>query len=297
MASINIERILCPVDFSEFSIGAYRYASSLAQQYGARLFVQHVVELWRYPYASFVATADVYSQFCQRLLTEGEEELRNFLKSHEQNGIYPECVIRVGMAADCILSLADEQTTSLIVMGTHGRRGFDRLMLGSVTEKVLRNAHCPVLAVRTPSRNFIASATAQDAIKLRRILFCTDFSDYSNRALDYALSLVAEYNCELTLVHVLEDLPKPTRMKQTIAKANEDLDKLIPAQAKKSYRIATTVRVGRAYKEIIQLASEKDADLVIMAVRGRNALDLAVFGSTIYRVIQLGTCPVLAIHP
>ena len=57
------------------------------------------------------------------------------------------------------------------------------------------------------------------------------------------------------------------------------------------------MRVGRAYKEIIQLASEKDADLVIMAVRGRNALDLAVFGSTIYRVFQLGTCPVLAIHP
>jgi len=108
MASINIERILCPVDFSEFSIGAYRYASSLAQQYGAGFFVQHVVELWRYPYASFVATADVYTQFCRRLLTEGEEELRNFLKSHEQNGIYPECVIRVGMAADCILSLADE---------------------------------------------------------------------------------------------------------------------------------------------------------------------------------------------
>ncbi len=95
----------------------------------------------------------------------------------------------------------------------------------------------------------------------------------------------------------LEDLPKPTRIKQTIAKTNEDLDKLIPAQAKKSYRIATTLRVGRAYKEIIQLASERDADLVIMAVRGRNASDLAVFGSTIYRVSQLGSCPVLAIHP
>jgi len=180
-------------------------------------------------------------------------------------------------------------------MGTHGRRGFDRLMLGSVTEKVLRAAHCPVLAVRNPSRTFVASATARDAIKLRRILFCTDFSDYSNRALDYALSLAAEYNSELTFVHVLEDIPKSTRVEET-AKANEDLDKLIPAQAKKSYRIATTVRIGRAYKEIIQLACEKDADLVIMAVRGHNALDLAVFGSTTYRVIQLGTCPVLAVH-
>jgi len=296
MASIKIERILCPVDFSEVSVGAYGYASSLAQQYGARLFVQHVVELWRHSSASFSATADLYTQFCRGLLTGGEVELQDFVKSHAQNGIHPECVIREGIATDCILSFADEQAVSLIVMGTHGRRGFDRLTLGSVTEKVLRVAHCPVLAVREPSRTFVASATARAAIELRRILLCTDFSDYSNRALDYALSLVAEYNSELTLVHVLEDIPKSTRVKETVAKANEDLDKLIPAEAKKNHRIATTVRIGRAYKEIIQLACEKDADLVIMAVRGRNVLDLAVFGSTTYRVIQLGTCPVLAVH-
>jgi nucleotide-binding universal stress UspA family protein len=85
-------------------------------------------------------------------------------------------------------------------------------------------------------------------------------------------------------------------VKEKIAKANEVLGKLIPPEAKKSYKIAITVRIGRAYKEIVQLASEMDADLVIMAVRGRNALDLLVFGSTTYRVIQLSTCPVLAVH-
>src|SRR6266403_1984960 len=107
MASINIERILCPVDFSEFSIGAYRYASSLAQQYGARLFVQHVVELWGCPYASFVATADVYTQSCRRLLSEGEEELCYFLKSHEQNGIYPRPRPRVSRIQDKFHSVHD----------------------------------------------------------------------------------------------------------------------------------------------------------------------------------------------
>lgn len=95
---------------------------------------------------------------------------------------------------------------------------------------------------------------------------------------------------------MLEDTPEPARVKEKIAKANKVLDKLIPPEAKKSHRIATTVRIGRAYREIVQLASEMDADLVIMAVRGRNALDLVVFGSTTYRVIQLGTCPVLAVH-
>ena len=204
-------------------------------------------------------------------------------------------MISDGTATDCILSFADEKAISLIVTGTHGRRGFDRLMLGSVAEKVLRQAHCPVLTIRKPPHPLVASAPRREGIELRRILFCTDFSDYSNRALAYAVSLTDEYNSELNLVHVLEDIPDSTRVEET-ARANESLDKLIPAQGKKGRRIATTVRIGRAYEEIIQLACEKEADLVIMAVRGRDALDLAVFGSTTYRVIQLGTCPVLAVH-
>jgi nucleotide-binding universal stress UspA family protein len=189
MAAIKIERILCPVDFSEFSVGAYGYASSLAQRYRATLLVQHVVELWRHPSACFSATADLYVQYCRGLLTGGEVELQHFVKRHAQNGIHPECVIRKGMATDCLLSFADEQAVSLIVMGTHRRRGFDRLMLGSVTEKVLREGHCPVLAVRKPSRNFVASATLRDAIELRQILFCTDFSDYSNRRIQQVWSV------------------------------------------------------------------------------------------------------------
>lgn len=296
MAPIKFERILCPIDFSEFSVAAYEYASSLAQRYGAKLFVQHVVEMWRHPSAYFSVRVDLYAEFLQLFLTRAEEELQNFVRSHEHDGVRPERVIREGLATDGILSLADEQTISLIVMGTHGRRGFDRLMLGSVTERVLREAHCPVLAVREPPRNFVASATARHSIELRRILFCTDFSDYSNQAVDYALSLAAEHNSELTLLHVLEDTPESARVKEKIAKANEVLRKLLPPEAHKRYRIATTVRIGRAYQEIVQLASEMDADLVIAAVRGRNALDLVVFGSTTYRVIQLGTFPVLAVH-
>jgi len=296
MAPVKIERILCPVDFSEFSVAAYVHASSLAQQYEAKLFVQHVIEMWRHPSASFSATVDLYDQFARGLVAKGEEELQEFIKHHAQNEIRPECLIHDGQAPDRILSFADEQTMDLIVMGTHGRRGFDRLMLGSVTERVLRTAHCPVLAVHEPPRSYKASAKGRDTIELRHILLCTDFSDDSNRALDYALFLVDEHDCALTLVHVWEGILLPARRKQATVKAKEALEKLVSTRAKKSDKIATAVRIGKPYKEIIRLAREKNADLVVLAVRGRNALDLAVFGSTTYRVIQLGTCPVLAVH-
>src|SRR5258708_40309002 len=104
MAPIKIERILCPVDFSEFSVAAYGCASSLAQLYGAKLFVQHVVEMWRHPSAYFSVRVDLYAEFSQLFLTRAEEELQTFVRSHAQNGVRPETVIREGLATDSILS-------------------------------------------------------------------------------------------------------------------------------------------------------------------------------------------------
>ena len=131
---------------------------------------------------------------------------------------------------------------------------------------------------------------------MRKIVFCTDFSDPSNRALEYALSATTEYGAELTLLHVLENLPGSADIEDEITKAKNQLDELIPPEGVKDGKVKTLVRIGRAYQQIIELALETQADLLIMAVRGRNAVDLAVFGSTTYRVIQLGPCPVLAVH-
>jgi nucleotide-binding universal stress UspA family protein len=108
--------------------------------------------------------------------------------------------------------------------------------------------------------------------------------------------VTSEYDAELTLLHVLEKVPRPARAAQTIAAATEQLEKLIPAEERKTLKIATAVRIGKAYEQIIQFALESHIDLAIMGVRGRGALDLAVFGSTTHRVMQLGPCPVLATH-
>jgi nucleotide-binding universal stress UspA family protein len=94
----------------------------------------------------------------------------------------------------------------------------------------------------------------------------------------------------------LEEVPSSAKTEKAIAAATERLDKLIPPKARKALKIKTAVRIGKPYRQIIQFAVEGQIDLVAMGVRGRGALDLAVFGSTTYRVMQLGPCPILAVR-
>jgi nucleotide-binding universal stress UspA family protein len=170
-------------------------------------------------------------------------------------------------------------------------------MLGSVTDRVMRMATCPVLAVHKPPHGSTAAGKEWHYVHhLSRILFCADFSRNSERALNYAISGTAEYDAELTLLHVLEEVPNLAKREEAIAAATEQLDKLIPPEVRKTRKIKTAVRIGKPYREIIQFAVEAQTDLVTMGVRGRGALDRAVFGSTTYRVMQLGPCPVLAVH-
>jgi len=298
---LEIKLILCPIDFSEFSVRAYHHALSLAEHYQAKLVAQHVVELWRHPSASFAATAGLYEEFEQALRESGSKQLQEFVKNHTHDEIQPELLVQEGAAADSILSFAQAQKTDVIVMGTHGRRGFDRLMLGSVTDRVMRRAPCPVLAISKSPHDSLAADTATGKEQgqvhhLSRILFCADFSENSEQALKYAISVTEEYDAELTLLHVLDGVSSPVKAEEAMAAAGERLDKLIPREGRKTLKIKTAVRIGKPYWQIIQLALEAQIDLVTMGVHGRGELDLAVFGSTTYRVMQLGSCPVLAVR-
>jgi len=291
------KHILCPIDFSEFSTRAYRHSLSLSAHYRARLMALHVVELWKYPYADYAATAGDYANFCRALQDGGQQQLQDFVKNQPHGDIQPELIVQMGRAADSILSLAQEQKIELIVMGTHGRSGFDRLVLGSVTDHVMRKAGCPVLAVCCPLRESVTSdEKGRHTHHLSRILFCTDFSQNSEPALDYAISVAEEYDSQLTLMYVLEHVPTAAVKEKLIATASEQLAKLIPAEKRKALNIRTTVQIGKPYARIIEHAKDAQTELVVMGVRGAGALDRAVFGSTTYRVIQLGPCPVLVVH-
>lgn len=294
---LEVKRILCPVDFSEFSVRAYRHALSLADHYRSKLVALHIVEVWRQASASFAATVSLYEEYRQSLLGSGKEQLQEFVKKHTHCEVPLELGVGDGMAPDAILSFAQEQKSELIVMGTHGLRGFDHLMLGSVTDRVMRKAICPVMAVRERPRDLAAAGQEQHYThRLERIVACTDFSKDSERALNYAISAAAEYDAELTLLHVLEGVSGAAKTEQAVAEATERLRKLIPPDTYKALKFKTAVRIGKPYQQIIQFAQETQTDLTTMGVRGRGALDIAVFGSTTYRVMQLGPCPVLTAH-
>lgn len=293
---MELKLIVCPVDFSEFSVKAYRHALSVAEHYRAKLLALHVVELYRHPSLGFAVSPSLYDQTCDALCENGRQQLHDFVNKHTDKEIQLQMVVTTGMAADAILSAAQAHDAGGIVMGTHGRRGFDRLMLGSVTDRVMRTAPCPVLVVGKSPHESAATGEEQGRIhRLIHILVCADFSRDSEQALKYALSAREEYDAELTLLHVLEG-PTSKIGKETESAVTEKLNQLIPADARKSHKFKTAVRVGKPYQQIVEFAQQTQADMVAMGVRGRGALDVAVFGSTTYRVMQLGTCPVLVVH-
>ena len=218
---MEIKLVLCPIDFSDFSVRAFRYALSLAEHYQAKLVAQHVVELWRYPSAGFAASVELYDEFSQSIYEKGKMRLQEFVKNHTHNGIQLELLVDRGMAPDSILSFAQTQKADLIVMGTHGRRGYDRLMLGSVTDRVMRRA-------KLFQDSTLRAKERAHSHFLSRVLFCADFSKNSERALDYAVSATEEYGAELTLLHVLEEAPSPAKTEEAITAVTKQLDKLIP---------------------------------------------------------------------
>jgi universal stress protein A len=139
---LRIDRILCPVDFSEFSVRAYDYAQSLARQYEAKLFLQHVAEPLLTLYSGYISQLTIDETYVQQ--TEHvQEQLRTLIARHKDRSTEPEVVLHQGYPADSILLFAQSERIDVIVIRAHGRRGFDRLVLGSVTEKVLRNSACP----------------------------------------------------------------------------------------------------------------------------------------------------------
>ena len=159
---IHIERILCPIDFSEFSARAYDYAQSLARHYQANLFLNHIVDFGIPPYEYYTPAVD-YNELFQKLCADARDHLQEFAKSHTRNGVHPECFVQEGGVTDSILSFAEAQMVDLIVMGTHGLKGLDRVTLGSVAEKVLRKACCPVLVVRKAGHDFIGPGSTQES--------------------------------------------------------------------------------------------------------------------------------------
>jgi len=289
---LTIERILCPVDFSEFSDRACDYAHSFARHFGAKLFVLHVAEPFVPVDPSSISPSLIDQVYAQNI-ADAEEKVRELAVRQNWNDVEHEVVLERGAVADAILRFVEGNNIDLITMGTHGRRGLDRLLLGSVTERILRAARPSVLAVhRLPQ----GSGAREGPVQFRKILYCTDFSDNSPRALEYAFLLACKYKAEISLLHVIERSHSGKDLEAEKCRVLQQLRAVIPHNVQNCATVEPAVRAGKTYEEILGHAAETETDLIVMGVRGRNALDLALFGSTTQRVMQLGQSPVLVVR-
>jgi nucleotide-binding universal stress UspA family protein len=269
---MDINRILCPVDLSEMSAHAVDLAIVVAGYYNARLTALHVVS----PTEPSVDEA---------ALEDRRQETVSFVSRAAAPRIDVDVMVDVGQPARGILDRAASLPADLIVMGTHGRSGFEHLVLGSVAEKVLRQAACPVLTVPP------GAVTTRATLPLARLLCAVDFSDGSESALRAALSLSEQSGAHLTLLHVL-GLALAEFRRYTEDSARHRLESLVPKSAPLS-RVATRLVSGKPYARILDVAAEEGSDLIILGVRGRQPLDLALFGSTANHVVRRATCAVL----
>jgi nucleotide-binding universal stress UspA family protein len=294
---IRITQILCPVDFSEISQHALDHAAAIARWYEARLTLLHVF--------ATLPTMDLPPLVLEDADRERLRDAMRKMAVRVPEGVPVE--YRVEQAEyvhnEIFRQLADTHA-DLIVLGTHGRSGFQHLFLGSVTEKVIRKATCPTLVV--PPR---ASDVPPDApVQFKRILCAVDFSDSSLAALAYALNLAEEADARLTLLHVIE---MPPELRENPLAPDFDIDRihaaaeaealrrlreLIPDQARTYCTVETAVVEGRAHRQLLERAAERKADLIVMGVHGRGAVDLLMFGSTTHYVIRASACPVLIVR-
>ena len=294
---IRIAHVLCPVDFSEISQHALDHAAAIARWYEARLTLLYVFANLPTMNLPPLVLEDADRE---RLLSD----LRRMAAAVPRDVPVEFSIQEAGFVHEEILAQLGATHADLLVLGTHGRSGFQRLFLGSVTEKVIRKTTCPTLVV--PPR--APDVPAGSPIQFRRILCAVDFSESSLDALAHAINMAEEANAQLTVLHVVEFPPmlnvEPTmpavdlsRLREAAASdGRRKLEELIPEEARTYCTVDTAVVEGRAYREILRQATERQSDLIVMGVHGRGALDLLVFGSTTHHVIRASACPVLIVR-
>ena len=195
---VQPKKILSAIDFSTFTDTIFSYSVALCKKYDAKLFLVHVTtDLTRL--LKHNETALDVEALQKSNIRYAQERLQDLAKDLP---IENEIIIRQGAPADIISRLASEQRSDLVITATHGKAGFKRFLLGSVTEKLIKTLHCPLLVLPSQEHDLIPPAGIE--IKLKKILVGCDFSPDSKLAVDYGLSLAQEFQAELHLSHVIK---------------------------------------------------------------------------------------------
>lgn len=295
---LNIRRVLFPTDFSDGSRRAFPQAAFLADWHDAVLHVVNVTGRHRHDYSdkkeNFPLSIDTLTDWLRRpsksVTGTKWPDLNRVSIEQEQ--------VESAVPAQVILDYIDQEEIDLVVMGTHGRRGIDRMLFGSVTEEVVRNASSPVLTVRKD-----AQVTPSRAV--RRILVPVDFSEGSEMAIRHAKEIAQTYGAEIDLLHVVEELAYPTAYGlEPVTFPTQDIVERVEKQLADLARdeigyehVMIQATVGHPATGILEYVEENEVDLIVIATHGRTGLDRMLLGSVTERVLRRAPTPVFVVKP
>lgn len=283
---MKINKILVPVDFSEFSDRAVKAAIQLAQKFQAQITLLHVVTLFH---------EDVEEE---KRLKNYEKRIQGKLKDHKseatKKGIGVESVLLRGFSAsDKVLEYIDQNKFDLVVMGSHGRTGIKHLLQGSVSERVVRLSSIPVLTIHHSEKKFSP----------KTILVPIDFSKFSKIVVNRGKYWAELFDAKVIFLHVVEQVVHPAFYAASIESMFQ-IDRNLKERTTKKLKEFTgksgisaeyLVAEGKAYHEIVECANEKNVDLIVIATRGLTGLDYFLMGSTAERVVRMAECSVLTV--
>jgi nucleotide-binding universal stress UspA family protein len=289
----SIQKILLPVVFSERCFGAARYlAHPLAKKFDSEITILHVMS----PYYDF-GTAELASPSPKDFIAQKQAQARQSLDAFLSDELSAENVKRVlleGDPARMIVEYAQSEHSDLILMPTHGYGPFRRLLLGSVTSKVLHDADCPVLTTA-----HTANSAPGDCISPKHILCAVDLGPHSARALDWASRLAVDFGAKLTLVHVITSLDPRTEeyyfapewRSYVLDQARTDVQHL---QGSIGTHAEVDLEMGEVAKSVCFVAGDRKADLLVIG-RGSAAGVLGRFRTNAYAIIRESACPVVSV--
>jgi nucleotide-binding universal stress UspA family protein len=285
---LNLKAVVYATDFSLGAQNAGLYASLLAEYFSAALIVTHAFTLSQ-------AALEVESD--RILVSQQRRDLKTLLANKAAQlvgqSIQASSILLEGDPKEVIPDLADRHQPAMVVLGTHGGGRFERGIIGSVAEGVLRCTRWPCLTVGPKVR----PATSK-TVPVERVLFATDFSEGAAQAALYAVNLAEAFGATIEVLNVVKEgsVGHTDRLSELETRFYATLDRLVPEQAKEFCDPRTFVEVGRAQEQIIQQITERSIDLLILGIRKSSHLSLEMRTSRAFQIIVDAECPVLTIQ-
>lgn len=283
---IHVKKILVPVDFSWASKKAVDYGLSFALEFKARLALAHI------------------APFDPLAYDKAKQDLLDLIPAEHREELNFETIVKSGSVHDELLGMAEQGDVDLVIMGSHGRPYLQRMLLGSVTEGLLRQLHVPILTVShlDPAKEIHTPGP----VPLKRILYATDLAEGSEEGLEFSVRLAHGLDANLMVLHVIRFTDAafhgmdtaaflPEYAEEVRAEAAERLSRMVGLVSDGSVPVTTLLADGVPSEVIERVAVQRDADLIVIDLQKKGRIERAMLGTTAERVIRSATVPVLSL--